>query len=337
MTTLEWACRLADEGAPFCVGIVVAKSGSSPQGPGAKSLFLPDGRVIGTLGGGCLEMEARRLALDALRSEETVYREFKLDDDFGWDDGLICGGRVRVFLNPQPTKFMDAVRASLAGSPGALAWGLSGSVAGEAVWGGSGPPQEAVAKALETGREVLTEGEDAWFLEPVLPPCRLILFGAGHISATLCELAARAGFDVTVVDDRAAYANSERLPAAGAIVVEQPEIAARNLVIDRATYLCLITRGHRNDAKVLREVIHAPAAYIGMIGSRRKVETVRKQFLEEGLCTAEEFERVKSPMGLDIGAESVFEIAVSIVAELLRVRASRRGPILARCGPTPLV
>jgi len=329
-TTLEWAEALATEGTRFCLGVIVAKSGSSPQGPGAKGLFLQDGRVIGTLGGGCLEMEVRSLALDALRDGKTVYREFKLDDDFGWDDGLICGGRVQVFLHPEPGKYIEAIHqanhARKTGVEGALVYDLYG---GEIRWETS----DGVTKALETGREVL---EDGVFIEPFVPRSRLIIFGAGHIGAALCAMAAKCEFDVTVVDDRTGYANGERLPDATEILVDLPEVAAQKLTIDARTFLCLVTRGHRGDAKVLREAIHSPAAFLGMIGSRRKVEVVKREFLAEGICTEEQFARVRSPMGLDLGAESVTEICVSILAELIQVRAALRGPILARCGSKPL-
>jgi Xanthine and CO dehydrogenases maturation factor, XdhC/CoxF family len=340
MTTLEWAEKLLSEGIQFCLGVVVAKSGSAPQQPGAKGLFLADGRVIGTLGGGCLEAECRRLALDALRSGVPVYREFPLDDDFGWDDGLICGGRVQVFLHPRPASFADALkaanRARADGQTGVLVYSLMGPRMGEVTWQAQ-PTTGASRRVMRAGREVLAdEDEGRVFVEPVLPSDRLIIFGAGHIGAVLCEWAAKCDFRVTVVDDRAAYANRERLPSAQHIVVARPEEAARNLLVDPHTYLCIVTRGHKNDASVLREVIHSPAAYIGMIGSKRKVAVMRREFVAQGVCTEEEFDRVRSPMGLPIGAETVPEIAISILAELLQTRASRRGPLLARCGPKPL-
>lgn len=340
MTTLQWAEKLLDEGEPFCLGVVVAKSGSAPQQPGAKGLFLADGRVMGTLGGGCLEAECRRLALDALRSGSPVYREFAMDDDFGWDDGLICGGRVQVLLHPRPASFADALReanrARASGTSGVLVYRLTGPHAGEVTWE-SEPTSDAGRRALEAEREVLADEEDGRvFIEPVRPPDRMIVFGAGHIGAVLCEWAAKCDFQVTIVDDRAAFANRERVPFAHDVLVELPEAAARRLPIDEHTYLCIVTRGHRNDAAVLREVVHSRAAYIGMIGSRRKVAVMRKEFVSQGVCTEEVFDRVRSPMGLPIGAETVAEIAISILAEILQIRASRRGPLLARCGPKPL-
>jgi xanthine dehydrogenase accessory factor len=343
MTTLEWVEKLADEGQEFCLGVLVAKSGSTPQMPGAKGLFLPDGRVIGTLGGGCLEMEARRLALLSLRDGLCRYQEFQLDSDFGWDDGLICGGRVQVFLHPVVDSFADAVRAAnsarASGTSGALVFGLAGPGLGSVrFYASTGPPVEACFETcVETGRPALArDGDAAWFVDPILPPERLVIYGAGHIATALCALAGQCDFSVTVIDDRSSYANAERLPTADEILVENPEDAAARLPMDERTYVCVVTRGHRNDARVLRHIVAKPAAYIGMIGSRRKVAVLREQFLEESICTEAQFDRVKSPMGLDIGSETVVEIAVSILAELLKVRAERRGPVLARCGQKPL-
>ncbi|MEP0765812.1 MAG: XdhC family protein [Fimbriimonadia bacterium] len=340
MTTLEWAEKLLAEGLEFCLGVVVAKSGSAPQQPGAKGLFLADGRVIGTLGGGCLEAECRRLALDAMRSGKHVYREFSMDDDFGWDDGLICGGRVQVLLLPRPETFASALRAAnqarAEGKVGVLVYELTGTRGGSVEWDPT-TASDSGRRALHARREVLAdEGGRRVFVEPVVPPDRLIVFGAGHIGAMICEWAAKCDFQVTVVDDRPTFAHRERLPSAHDIVVELPEVAASSLPIDEHTYLCIVTRGHRNDASVLRAVIHSPAAYIGMIGSRRKVAVMRREFVAQGVCSEDIFDRVRSPMGLPIGAETVTEIAISILAELLQTRASLRGPLLARCGPKPL-
>jgi xanthine dehydrogenase accessory factor len=324
---LSEAIRLHDSGEAFCLAIVVAKSGSAPQVPGAKGLFLRDGRIIGTIGGGCLEMECRRLGLEALATGRHILREFKLDDDFGWDDGLICGGRVQVLLLPDSTKFVEAFRcASEANANGALEFDLLSGIAqfvnrDEAK---SGATQLSIARR----REVL---DDDLFVEPILPPEKLVIFGGGHIGAQLARHGVQLQFNVTVVDDRPEFVSRERLPYVHNLVCENPEQFANQLHSDDDTYLCLVTRGHRNDAKVLRELIRKDRAYLGMIGSKRKREMVRKTMVDEGICTNEQFERVASPMGIDIGAETVEEIAVSIAAEWIKVRASKRGPILARC------
>lgn len=322
------AVELFENGEQCCLAVIVAKSGSAPQVPGAKSIFLRDGRILGTIGGGCLEMEARRLALEALQKGLPLLREFKLDDDFGWDDGLICGGRVQVLLLPDASKYVDSFRSAVeTNAKGALIYDLKGGGVEFAIDGG------LVEKSLTTRREIMT---DDFFVEPISTPENLYIFGAGHVGQEIGRVAGTLGFDVILIDDRAEFLTEERTPWATNRICESPHMAAARMDFGSEDYVCLVTRGHRNDAKVLREIIRKPAAFIGMIGSRRKREVVKSEMLAEGICSEEEFDRVRSPMGLDIGAESVAEIAVSVAAELVRVRAEKRGPILARCAQKPL-
>jgi xanthine dehydrogenase accessory factor len=157
------------------------------------------------------------------------------------------------------------------------------------------------------------------FIEPVLPPALLCIFGAGHVSVNLYKVARSAGFDVTVVDDRAAYANRERFPDAKAIIAEDFDQAMSRLSPGDSAYLVIVTRGHRDDMRVLRWAVQTPARYIGMIGSKRKTIAIFKELTKEGL-SPELFERVHAPVGLDIGAITPEEIAVAITAELIAAR-----------------
>jgi xanthine dehydrogenase accessory factor len=157
------------------------------------------------------------------------------------------------------------------------------------------------------------------FVEPVVPPALLYIFGAGHVSVNLYKVASSAGFDVTVVDDRAAYANRERFPDAKEIIAEDFDQAMSRLTPSESAYLVIVTRGHRDDMRVLRWAVQTPARYVGMIGSKRKTITIFKELTKEGL-SPELFERVHAPIGLDIGAITPEEIAVAITAELIAVR-----------------
>jgi xanthine dehydrogenase accessory factor len=157
------------------------------------------------------------------------------------------------------------------------------------------------------------------FVEPVLPPALLYIFGAGHVSVNLYKVARSAGFDVTVVDDRAAYANRERFPDAKEIIAEDFDRAMSRLAPGESAYLVIVTRGHRDDMRVLRWSVQTPARYIGMIGSKRKTITIFRELTKEGL-SPELFERVHAPIGLDIGAITPEEIAVAITAELIAAR-----------------
>ena len=329
--------KLLDARQPLAFAVLTETKGSTPQKCGAKAIFLPDGRVLGTLGGGCLEAETRQKALRAIQTGQPFSFRAVLDDDFGWDDGLICGGSVQTFVqpNPQSRHVWDALLAD----PNTrqrrmLVTITTGDHAGKrALFAGSEvivaddfPTQPYAAKSAELLSEAEPEPAsfgDAYF-EPILPKPTLVIFGGGHIGAAVGKLAAWSGFEVIAADDRASFANKERFPDAKQIIVEDPAKTAKELPVDVDTYLCIVTRGHRNDAVILKEVIHSKAAYIGMIGSKRKVRIVMEGFIKDGVATAEDFRRVHSPMGLAIHSLTVEEIAVSVMAELI---ATRRGAL----------
>jgi xanthine dehydrogenase accessory factor len=337
---------LLERGQPLAFAVLVETKGSTPQKCGAKAIFLPDGRVLGTLGGGCLEAETRQKALRALETGEQFTFKAVLDDDFGWDDGLICGGAVQTFVQPHPKSRevwrallgdpetrQRRVLATIVTSPDASEVGARALFAGPQLIVSDSLPAERLSQLGSKGEMILSEedpepqlqklsGAVVVYFEPILPKPTLVIFGGGHVGAAVGKLAAWSGFEVIAVDDRPSFANKERFPDAARIVVDDPAKVAKELRIDGDTYLCIVTRGHRHDAVVLREVIHSRAAYIGMIGSKRKVRTVIEGFIKDGVATAEDFRRVHSPMGVAIRSVTVEEIAVSVVAELI---AKRRG------------
>ena len=157
------------------------------------------------------------------------------------------------------------------------------------------------------------------FLEPVLPPASLYIFGAGHVSKSLYKTAHDAGFEVSVVDDRDSYANRDRFPEAKDVIAEDFEQAMTRLAPNESSYIVIVTRGHRDDMRVLRWAVQTPARYIGMIGSKRKTIAIFRELIKEGL-QPKLFDRVHAPVGLDIGAVTPEEIAVAITAELIAVR-----------------
>jgi xanthine dehydrogenase accessory factor len=332
---------LLDRNQPLAFAILIETKGSTPQKCGAKAIFLPDGRILGTLGGGCLEAETRQKALRALETGEPFTFRAVLDDDFGWDDGLICGGAVQTFVQPHP-KSGEVWRALLA-DPNSrqrrmLVTVTSGEHAGKrALFAGNQLivsdelPPALLAQFATKSAELLSAPEpepglSTAYFEPILPKPTLVIFGGGHVGAAVGKLAAWSGFEVIAVDDRPSFANKERFPDAKQVIVEDPAKVAKELSVDADTYLCIVTRGHRHDAVVLKEIIHSKAAYIGMIGSKRKVRTVMEGFIEQGIATAEDFRRVHSPMGVAIHSITVEEIAVSVVAELVAVRRGAEHP-----------
>ena len=157
------------------------------------------------------------------------------------------------------------------------------------------------------------------FIEPILPAALLYLFGAGHVALNVSKTASRAGFDVTVIDDREAYANRERFPEAKEVLAEDFDSVMGRLTPSESSYIVIVTRGHRDDMRCLRWAVQTPARYIGMIGSKRKTLTIFRELTKEGLAP-ELFERVHAPVGLDIGAVTPEEIAVAITAELIAIR-----------------
>lgn len=164
------------------------------------------------------------------------------------------------------------------------------------------------------------------FVEPVLPVPVLYIFGAGHVGHEVSKAATRAGFDVVITDDRDAYANNERFPEASQIIAEDFEQATARITPNSASYIVIVTRGHRDDMRVLRWAVQTRARYIGMVGSKRKAITVFRELVKEGL-KPELFERVHSPVGLDIGAITPEEIAISITAELIAIRRNVERPL----------
>ncbi len=157
------------------------------------------------------------------------------------------------------------------------------------------------------------------YVEPILPIPQLYVFGAGHVANNVYKVARLAGFDVTIVDDREAYSNRDRFPEAKEVIADDFEVALKKLDPTESSYIVIVTRGHRDDMRVLRWAVQTPACYIGMIGSKRKVLTTYKELQAEGI-PAESFEKVKAPIGLEIGAITPEEIAVAIVAEMIAFR-----------------
>ena len=292
--------QLAAANRPFALALIAGTKGSSPQRTGAKAMFYADGKITGTLGGGCLEAEVQARALAALKTGEPAAFNLVLDHDFGWDDGLICGGSVNGLILPRAAQ-AQAFWRELATVTSPIRWGVK--------------PDFSVARA--------TEGDwtDWRYQETVSPPVALWIAGSGHVAQAVAPLALQLDFAVTVFDDRPELANHEFFPPTTQLQVGgwhdllkfRPPANAFGLIV---------TRGHQHDALALSEWIHFPFAFLGLIGSRRKARIIRDQFMKQDLATAEEFDGVACPVGLDIGAAGPQEIAVSIVAQLIQRRAA---------------
>ncbi len=252
MDLFEEIVRLRREGKRAALATIVHTNGSIPSYESSRMLVREDGSIAGTVGGGCVEAEVWAAAKEVIRAEAPRKMVFNLNNEASYDNGLICGGTLEIFV------------------------------------------------------------------EPILPPPTLYLFGGGHVSMALAQAAHTAGFAIGVVDDRESFANAERFPMAREIYTRY-EDAFERLKPNASSYLVIVTRGHKDDMRVLGWAVDTAARYIGMIGSKRKVLSVYRA-LEKAGAPAEQFERVHAPVGLEIGALTPEEIAISITAELIAVR-----------------
>ncbi len=250
---LEAALRAEADGEPAALVTVTATEGSTPQKAGAKMVVYADGRIVGTIGGGCVEAEMTWRARQVIDDRRPQNASYDLTPDQAGEDGLVCGGRMQVFIEP------------IEGTP------------------------------------------------------TLCLFGAGHVSQPLARLAKGAGFRVEVVDDRLKFANRERFPDADLIVVDGFAAAQGRLTLGRNTYAVVVTRGHGGDAEALKAVLGRGLRFVGLLGSKPKLVHVVTALEEQGV-PHEELARVHCPLGIEIGAVTPEEIAVSVLAEMIAVR-----------------
>lgn len=299
----EALAEAARHAEPVALGIICGAKGSSPQKVGAKAVFFADGRIQGTLGGGCLEAEIQQRAIQALRSGEAQTFDLLLDHDFGWDDGLICGGKVEGLILPHAQRVGPEFWRILAERKTRLDWGVKDDFALAVV----------SAESAAAG----------WrYRERVQPPCALWIAGAGHIAQAVAPLAVQLDFQVTVFDDRPALANQQYFPRE---VLLQADVWEKLLALplpEVPSFGLIVTRGHRHDALVLQNWIHRPFQFLGMIGSARKARTIFEHFTEEKIATPDALRKVACPVGLKIGSQSVMEIAVSIMAQFIEKRAA---------------
>jgi xanthine dehydrogenase accessory factor len=352
---------------PFAYCRLVETRGSTPQKAGALMLVFEDGSQRGTLGGGCVEAEVKRRALAVLASGQAEIAKFQLDSDYGWDDGLICGGRMQVFilaiepananeyfqqvmqLAEQGSGFTEAVVFDQQGSgiaaPAIYLFDQAGSLrtALSAAPDGSlqksqnfedspnEPPAIIGDNLRPLNSQVRSYAASGIGYLPTKPRCRLLIVGGGHVGQAVGNMAADLDFDVWVVDDRAEYVSDERFPRAARRIAGKIDDVLPNLVITPDTYCLIVTRGHNHDEEALFHLVDRGARYVGLIGSRRKIKMIFTDLLAEGI-SSEALVRVYAPLGIDIGSQTVPEIAVSICAELVSHR-NRDGVVPGRPDP----
>lgn len=311
MKTLEEMLGRLAAGAPCALATVVSTEGSSPAQPAMRMLVGPEGRVAGTVGGGRVEVEVEQGCLEALRTGKARLMSFTLDDDLADEGGLMCGGTVRILVervDPPAGWATHAIEILRQGRRGVLLT-RPGERVERVVLSG-----EAAAPYLgdETPR---MEGEH--FVEPLFRP-RCVVMGAGHVGRAVARVAAEAGFAVAVIDDRE---EQVRRAAAERIVCADWEEGLARLEPGPDDYVVVTTRGHGTDLRSARAALRSPARYVGMLASRKKTAAISETLRREGVA----LERLHAPIGLDLGAVSAGEIAVSVVAQMIKVRRRGRG------------
>lgn len=333
-------CKALSEDKRVMLATIIATSGSTPAPSESKMLLFPDekARAIGTVGGGCLDASIIVSVKDNPSGTLMKIMNFQLDDDIG-DTGLNCGGTVTLALEPVLKSMLPvyekivamqesgddccvvtniapdgSTKKSLFDSKGQF---LDGSEFSESA---VMTIREKILKKYIPGEAQRLQVESQeYILEFIQSEPHLIIFGGGHVGKAVCQCASAAGFRVTVVDDRHAFANKQRFPEAFSVLCESFEQSFNRLTITPSTYVVIVTRGHRHDEDVLEQALRFTPHYIGMIGSKRKVLTVYDHLVAKGSPPGQ-LKGIHAPVGLDIGARTAEEIAVSIVAELIAAR-----------------
>ena len=350
------ALKIIERGERAALSTIVSSKGSLPMSKKAKMLVKPDNKIVGTVGGGCLEADVWAEGRHVIESGVSSLQHFILTEKHAGEDGLNCGGNVEIFTEPITAegskstleeiidlrrKDASAILATLVSDePNDFASKLLVRKDGT-THGTLGNPVLDLRVREEIGDEidenllkVLTvtiekpEGREDHriFLESIVPAPRLYLFGGGHVSLQIAGIAKASGFQIAVVDDRPMFANQERFPEADETHVLDLEHCFEHLDIDEQSYLVAVTRGHQHDKPVIEQAVRTNAKYIGMIGSRRKIALMWRQLEAKGIPRSR-LDEVHAPIGLDIGADNPEEIAVSVVAELIAVRRSRGKPL----------
>jgi xanthine dehydrogenase accessory factor len=352
------ALRTLERGQTFALATVVNVRGSTPREVGAKMIVREDGQ-FGTIGGGCGEAEVFRKARVLLQEGgEGRITEVDLTGDFDQKEIGTCGGIMDVFVDlwapgqdlsiarqladaadhsepaalltvvdsgPETAlqigsrSFIDPAQPSASNSPIQLPTGALAQIVEHTNDAIPALLEIDAAGALRTTTRVDRNGSARLFVDPIVGAQRLIIVGAGHIAVPLCELGAMLGFHVTVIDDRASFANRERFARADEIIVKPFKAAIESLALDGHCYLLSVTRGHAFDEETVRAALMQPCGFVGMIGSRRRVKATLERIGETGV-PAERLDDVHAPLGVAIGAETPEEIAISIMAEVIRER-----------------
>ena len=359
MNMIEQVRKGINDKVSMVLATLIRRTGSAPPPLGSRFLVRADGSTAGSIGGGCLEAEIWQDAMEMMERTELRRRTFSLSGDMAEEEGLVCGGTVDVLMEPiswerknraevicRLHSTLDEGRSAVVAT---ILPSADGNVPvddpstfmliedGEEV--GRIPPsldREALVKAMKdvmtAGRlniiklDTTDDGEEQKeiLIEPMSSAPMVFIFGGGHVSLPLESFARTVGFRTEVIDDRESFANKERFPQANETVVADLTTVVPSLPVKANSFIVIVTRGHRHDLAVLEQALGTPTRYIGMIGSRRKIHLTFEELTKRGI-PRERLEEVHAPIGLDIGAKTPEEIALSVVAEMTAVRRGKKG------------
>ncbi|MEN6439597.1 MAG: XdhC family aldehyde oxidoreductase maturation factor [Syntrophobacter sp.] len=347
MNIFSGIVNLLESGESFVLATVLMRAGSAPRSTGARMIVRSDGSIRGTVGGGIVEAQVRRMSEEVFADRCATVKEFNLTANDAGQMGMICGGNVRILL-----QFMDAsVRTHrdlyeeifFSSAVNRRAWLVTRAPSKD----GSSPilPQwllRADGSVVGADEHLLPDGKrflqslfgerhgylhfegSRYYIEALFNRGTAFIFGAGHVGQALARMTPLVDFKTVVLDDREEFASRERMASADEVVVLRTfEDALAGFALDEDSYIVIVTRGHAHDKTVLSQSLRTKAGYIGMIGSRRKRDIIYQALAETGEFGEDAFARVHSPVGLAIGAETPEEIAVSILAEMIQVRAEK--------------
>jgi xanthine dehydrogenase accessory factor len=336
----------------MALATVTKTIGSTPQKPGSSALFDKNGLLAGTVGGGVVERRVDLLAREAISSKKSGHFKFNLANDISNKEEAICGGQINVLIDANINNYLSVIQqlgeSIVSRVPGVLITMVTRfseeTVLINRYWMSrtSKPaiPEEFMEKIEPEVSSILLKADpydyrelelaipdeepsSLFYLEPVFPPKHLVIAGAGHIGRALAHLAGRLDFEVTVIDDRAEFANSENIPEADHILVNDIGEEIKKMKMNDDTYLVIVTRGHKDDASALKPCIGSALAYLGMIGSKNKIASMRNDFINNGWATAKQWDAIHTPVGIDIKSRTVEEIAISIAAQLVLARNTK--------------
>lgn len=321
----------------IALATVIETWGSSPRRAGARMAITPDGKITGSVSGGCVEGAVFDAGVEVLKSNRPQLLHFGVADETAWEVGLACGGSIDIFVKPLESTFFEALQSTLREEQPAVVatvvrgpdtllgcelllreFGqVTGSISQEL-------DEQVIALATETleqgeSRRVMLQEDVEVFLDVLLPPPTLIAVGGVHITIALMSLAKTLGYRTVVIDPRSAFGNEERFPHVDRLIPLWPDEAFQQIPITRSTAIAMLTHDPKLDDPALKVALPSQAFYVGALGSKTTQAKRRQRLLEDGL-TEEQLDRLHGPIGLDIGAGTPEEIAMAIMAEIVAAR-----------------